>query len=243
MTEIPKAVVLLSGGMDSTTLLYLMKSEGYEPYALSVYYGQRHSIELFAAHETCDALQVQHKEVNLQSIKGLLGGSALTDEVEVPEGHYEAANMAVTVVPNRNAFLLTLAYAWAVSLKAVKVCTAVHAGDHRIYPDCRPEFIKAFEEMERTAITRDIYGIKCPDLYAPFVNITKADIATIGEGLHVDWEKTWSCYRGKFPHCGKCGTCCERRLAFHAAKVVDPTKYADTEFAINVLKNSGEWKD
>jgi 7-cyano-7-deazaguanine synthase len=234
--ESPKAVVLLSGGMDSTTLVHLLQDEGYLPYALSIKYGQRHSIELDYAYQTVQGLGIPHQIIDIKDVKELIGTSALTrNEIQVPEGHYAAENMAVTVVPNRNAFLLSIAYGWAVSLKAVKVCTAVHKGDHAIYPDCRPEFIKAFEEMERTAITREIYGIKCPDLYAPFVHLSKAEICAIGAVLDVDWRNTWSCYQGGTKHCGRCGTCVERIEAFKLAGVVDPTEYLDSDFAATVL--------
>lgn len=231
----PKAVVLLSGGMDSTTLLYSVRTAGYQAIGLSVAYGQRHSIELAFAQRLSGDLGIRHYIVDLENLKSYLSASALTGDIPVPEGHYTADNMAQTVVPNRNAILLAIAFGFAVTEKAVKVCTAVHAGDHAIYPDCRPGFIKAFEAMQREAITREIYGIKCPDLYVPFLNMTKAQICKLGSDLGVPWERTWSCYNGTIPHCGRCGTCVERIEAFRLAGVSDPTQYQDTEFADRVL--------
>lgn len=231
----PRAIVLLSGGMDSTTLLYGVRSQGYEITALSVHYGQRHKKELEFAMGTTRKLGIDHRLIDLAFL-GQLGGSALTDSTPVPEGHYTAANMAQTVVPNRNAILLSMAFALAISRQAKMVCTAVHAGDHAIYPDCRPEFILSFEEMERQAIDREIYGIAPPLLYAPYLKMTKAEICSQGQFLQVPWEDTWSCYQGEEIHCGRCGTCVERIEAFKLAKVVDPTRYEDQAFAEKVLE-------
>lgn len=237
MTETPKAVVLFSGGMDSTTLLFDVISNGYQAIGLSVHYGQKHKVELVFAAAMTKKREIEHHVVDLAAIKGLIAGSALTGSGPIPEGHYAAENMAQTVVPNRNAILLSLAYGLATSIKAAKVCTAVHAGDHAIYPDCRPGFIKAFEEMEQESITREIYGIRCPQLYAPFLNMSKADIVKHGASMEVPWEETWSCYNGDLSlgQCGRCGTCVERIEAFSLAGVLDPTRYQDKSFAEEVL--------
>lgn len=233
----PKAVTLLSGGMDSTALLALVKSEGYDVTCLSVHYGQRHKKELEFAMATTRKLGIEHILIDLAGLAPLLEGSAISgsNPQAVPEGHYAAANMASTVVPNRNAILLSLAYALAITKKAKMVGVAVHAGDHAIYPDCRPGFILAFEQMETEAIDREIYGISAPHLYAPFLNLSKAEIVTKGDELGVPWIDTWSCYKGEEKHCGRCGTCVERIEAFKLAGVTDPTPYEDPEYALSVL--------
>lgn len=233
----PKAVVLFSGGMDSATLLLDLISNGYTPVALSVHYGQKHRVELIFAAELAKSLGVVHHIVDLEAIKVLISASALTGSGLIPEGHYAADTMSQTVVPNRNAILLSLAYGLATSIKAAKVCTAVHAGDHAIYPDCRPGFIKAFEAMEEESITRETYQIRCPQLYAPFLNMTKAQIVKHGAALGVPWDQTWSCYNGdlELGQCGRCGTCIERVEAFALAGVLDPTRYQDKAFAEEVL--------
>jgi len=168
----------------------------------------------------------------------MLGGSALTDDIAVPDGHYAEETMKITVVPNRNAIMLTIAFGLASAQGADAVAAAVHGGDHFIYPDCRPAFIEAFQTMQNCALD----GQSTIKLYTPFVTISKADIVSIGKELVVPFEKTWSCYKGGATHCGRCGTCVERIEAFHLAHVDDPTKYADTEFwktAIQNTKNSG----
>jgi 7-cyano-7-deazaguanine synthase len=141
----------------------------------------------------------------------------------VPHGHYAAPNMAITVVPNRNAILLSISYGVAVAEGAEVVATGVHAGDHFVYPDCRPEFIKAFDEMQKTAV--EGFGDGLLRLYAPFVEWSKADIVATGARLDVPYADTWSCYEGGEVHCGECGTCVERREAFQLAGVQDPTIY------------------
>ncbi|MDP9380907.1 MAG: 7-cyano-7-deazaguanine synthase QueC [Chloroflexota bacterium] len=215
--------------MDSVTLAYLLRSEGYDLRLLSIDYGQRHAKEIGFARLCAQRLGAVFQVADLSSVGLLLKGSALTDEnIPVPHGHYAAHTMAVTVVPNRNALMLSVAYAVAVAEGAELVSTGVHAGDHYVYPDCRPEFIQAFDAMQRIAVE----GFGHPDLrlHAPFVNIYKHDIATIGARLGVPFEDTWSCYEGGEVHCGRCGTCTERRLAFEQAGVEDPTEYADPDY-------------
>jgi 7-cyano-7-deazaguanine synthase len=140
--------------------------------------------------------------------------------------------MTKTVVPNRNTIMLAIAFGIASSIGAGRVGAAVHAGDHAIYPDCRPEFVGGFQAMQNIALE----GLPTPLIYTPFVHLTKAQIAEIGDGLGVPWQDTWSCYEGGRIHCGKCGTCVERIEAFALAKVSDPTLYEDIEFASQVLK-------
>lgn len=221
-----KAIAIVSGGMDSVTLAYLLAHEGYTLHLLAFDYGQRHSKELLFAQRCAAALGVAFDVIDLRDVTRLLTGSALTDQaVEVPEGHYAAPNMAKTVVPNRNAIMLSIAYAVAVAEGAQVVATGVHAGDHTIYPDCRPGFVRAFDTMGLLA--NEGYCDPALRLYAPFVNKDKGDIVTIGTALGVPYEDTWSCYKGGDIHCGRCGTCIERKEAFELAGVSDPTEYQD----------------
>lgn len=214
-----KVVIILSGGMDSTVLLYAYLREGHEVEALSFNYGQRHSKELFHAEEICKSLNVPHKVVDLSHIKNLLQGSSLTSDIPVPEGHYAEESMKATVVPNRNMIMLSIAAGYAISIKAKILAYAAHAGDHTIYPDCRPEFA----EIMRAAFKRcDWHSL---ELETPFVQLKKSDLAKLGSDLGVPFEKTWSCYKGGEIHCGKCGTCVERIEAFKDAGVKDPTIY------------------
>src|SRR5215208_5740441 len=155
-----RAVAIVSGGMDSVTLAYLLDSEGYELHLLSVDYGQRHRKEISYAKRCAERLGAACDVVDISHVGRLLSGSALTDDVEVPHGHYAAENMAVTVVPNRNAIMLSIAYGVAVARGATLVAAAVHAGDHYVYPDCRPQFVEAFDAMQRQAVE----GFGDPDL-------------------------------------------------------------------------------
>lgn len=210
-------VVIYSGGLDSTTLLYwLKKQEKVHIKALSFDYNQRHKKELEAAKATCERLNIEHKIVDITSVNQLMQGSSLTSDIVVPHGHYEDETMRQTVVPNRNMILLSLATAYAVSLKAGRVYTAVHAGDHAVYPDCRPEFIKTMSELTKIANYVPV------TIQAPFLNIDKGDIAKIGRILGVDYSLSWTCYEGKEVPCGKCGACQERAYAFEKAGTKDP---------------------
>lgn len=214
-------ILIYSGGLDSTTLLYwLKKQQKITVYALSFDYGQRHRKELEKASETCKVLGINHKVINISSINEFIQGSALTSkDIEVPTGHYESENMKLTVVPNRNAIMLSIAVGYAVSIGAGKVYTAVHAGDHFIYPDCRPEFIKAINEYTLIA---NFVPVK---VEAPFLNIDKGDIVKIGRMLNVDYSKSYTCYSGQEKSCGKCGSCVERILAMDKAGIKDTIEY------------------
>lgn len=214
-----KAVIILSGGVDSTTLLYKLVRENYEVYALSFNYGQRHNKELEMAKKTCEKLGVNHKIVDISSIKELLKGNALTDNIEVPEGHYNKKNMKITVVPNRNMIFLSLAIAYAINIGVEKVYYAPHSGDHAIYPDCRPEFIETMKKVAKLCDWKKI------EIETPFINIDKGDIVMLGKELGVDYSLTWSCYKGGEKPCGKCGTCIERKEAFEKAGIKDPLEY------------------
>lgn len=217
-----KVVVVYSGGMDSTVLLYYLLSQGYELKAMSVLYGQRHLKELQAAQHICSDLGVEHRVADLHELGGFLHGSTLlaTSAKDVPEGHYADESMKATVVPNRNMLLLSTAIAWAISSHYDAVAYGAHAGDHTIYPDCRPEFVDAIRGVARLCDWHQV------DVWVPFLEMTKADICSMGDQLGVPFWKTWSCYKGQEVHCGKCGTCVERVEAFRLAGVVDPTEYS-----------------
>jgi 7-cyano-7-deazaguanine synthase len=220
MSNVRSAVVLLSGGMDSATLLYYLAHQGCQVLPLTIHYGQRHARELAAAAAVCKRLGVLPTICDLSNIKPLLRGSSQTDDVAVPEGHYEDPVMRLTVVPNRNMILLAVASAMAIGNGSRTVAYAAHAGDHACYPDCRPEFVDALQ----VALHLCHYdgGV---DLYAPFLGQTKAQIADLGTTLKVPYELTYSCYAGRILHCGLCGTCCERRLCFEDAGLHDPIDY------------------
>lgn len=221
-----KAVVIFSGGMDSTTLLYDL-SQDHEVYAVSFDYGQRHKRELYGAAFIAKNLGIDWRLGDLYGISSLLKGSSLTSpEIKVPDGHYTDETMRITVVPNRNAIMLSIAWGYATSIGAVMVATGVHAGDHAIYPDCRNGFIESLSHSLELAT--EGYS-DCYRIFAPYVNITKKDIVLKGNELGVPWELTWSCYKGGDLHCGTCGTCVERIEAFKLANVYDPTHYVTYE--------------
>ncbi len=216
--ERTRAVVLLSGGLDSTTLLYHMRDLGFDVFPFSVKYGQRHRVELEHAQRICDRLQLFHQVVDLTNLAQVMKGSSLTDyRQEVPKGHYADQSMKATVVPNRNMILISVAAAYAISINAHLIAYAAHAGDHAIYPDCRPEFYDAVGKT--LAFVHD----DPLTIYAPFIQMTKSEIVKMGIELAVPYEMTWSCYVGGVQHCGTCGTCFERREAFQLAGVQDPT--------------------
>ena len=219
-----KAVLIVSGGMDSVTLAHRYHHLGYELVLLSFNYGQRHVKELESAKACAERLGAEHHLVDLSNITQLLPGSSLTDhQVEVPEGHYAAESMKATVVPNRNAIMLSVAWAHAVAIGADLVAFGAHGGDHFIYPDCRPVFFDALDKAFQ--VGNEGFGNPLLHLAAPYINASKADIAAEGATLGVPYELTWSCYKGGEVHCGKCGTCVERKEAFQLAGVNDPTEY------------------
>ncbi len=231
-----KCILIYSGGLDSTVLLYHLIDARHEVLALSIDYGQRHRKELRSATAICRRLGVKHRIADLTTLTPLLAGSSLTSpEVKVPEGHYAEDNMKATVVPNRNMILLSVATGWAISVKADAVAYAAHAGDHAIYPDCRQEFTDA---MEKAIALADWHSVR---LERPFVTWTKADIARRAAELKVPVEQTWSCYQGDEVHCGRCGTCIERREAFYLANVSDPTPYAPNAPSVEELV-ANDWK-
>ncbi|HEY6781820.1 MAG TPA: 7-cyano-7-deazaguanine synthase QueC [Candidatus Dormibacteraeota bacterium] len=219
-----RVVAVISGGLDSTIMAYWLRAQGYAVIAISYDYGQRHRKELAFAEQIAAELDASWTLIDLHAagLTSILGGSALTDEtVTVPDGHYADESMRITVVPNRNAIMLSIACALAVTREAGAVAFGAHTGDHFIYPDCRPEFVRAFEGMINVAVE----GLASIEILAPFLAMTKADIVKLGDELHVPFERTWSCYKGGALHCGTCGTCFERREAFALAHVTDPTPY------------------
>lgn len=216
-----KVVAVISGGMDSAVMLYQLVREGHEVRALSVDYGQRHRRELESAAALCQAVGIGHAIADLSGLVSLLRGSSQTDaSVPVPHGHYEDASMRLTVVPNRNMLLLATAAAHAVSMGFEAVAYGAHAGDHAIYPDCRPAFVDAM------TVALGLCDYRAIRLLAPFLDSTKTTIAALGATLGVPFELTWTCYEGGLTHCGLCGACTERREAFALAGLVDPVAYA-----------------
>jgi 7-cyano-7-deazaguanine synthase len=218
-----KVVTVLSGGIDSTVVATVMRDmvrgRGTQ-LCVSFNYGQRHVKELDAAERVARHLEAHHMTVDLPHWD-IAGISALTGEVDVPHGHYAADNMKVTVVPNRNAIMLALAFGIAGSVGADYVAAGMHAGDHPVYPDCRPVFTNAFARMEYLA-----FGEGGPQLTTPFIHADKATVVYQGHQLGAPLHLTWSCYEGGDVHCGMCATCGERRWAFSQAEVPDPTAYA-----------------
>ncbi|WP_328427890.1 7-cyano-7-deazaguanine synthase QueC [Streptomyces sp. NBC_00443] len=219
----PLAVIVFSGGMDSTTLAAHYQWLGYDLLLISFDYGQRHVRELEAARQVAAHLNAEHHVVDLSGVGRLMPGSALTDRtVDVPHGHYAAESMRATVVPNRNAIMANIAAGIASARGAAVVALGIHAGDHAIYPDCRP----AFREALQQSVTAALDGFPTPVIETPYIHFSKTDIARRGSELGVPFALTWSCYQGGPLHCGRCGTCVERREAFNDAGLTDPTTYA-----------------
>ncbi len=222
-------LAVVSGGLDSTTLAYYLNAEGQLGRMLSVDYGQRHRKELEFAAATAQRLGVPWELVDLSGITNLIASSSLTSErIDVPDGHYAEESMRATVVPNRNMMMMSIAAAVAIANDLDGIAVGVHAGDHFIYPDCRPEFIDAMSLALRLGNAG--FAPAGFQVHAPFVNITKTDIAVHAGDLRVPIDETWSCYKGGDRHCGRCGTCVERQEALHDAELIDPTEYEDRDF-------------
>jgi len=214
-----KVILILSGGMDSTTLLYDLVQQRKDVYALTFDYDQKHKKEIQMAQKTCELLTIPHKIVPL-SVLNEIAPSALTrEDWDVPEGHYEEENMKLTVVPNRNMIMISIAVAYAIGMGASKVYYAAHSGDHSIYPDCRKEFVEAMKNAVSLCDWEQV------ELKAPYLEINKGDIAIKGKELNVDYSLTWTCYKGQEKACGKCGSCVERLEAFQKANIKDPIEY------------------
>jgi 7-cyano-7-deazaguanine synthase len=224
------AVVVLSGGMDSTTLMAHYAALRHKIVALTVDYGQRHRREIDSARAIAAHYEATHHVVDLRGFGSLLSGSALTDDtVAVPDGHYAEQTMRSTVVPNRNSVMANVAVSVAIANRAAVVALGMHSGDHFIYADCRPAFVSALQAL----VTVANEDLGAPRVDAPFLNWSKADIASHGTRLGAPLGLSWSCYKGGDLHCGTCGTCYERREAFQVAGLPDPTEYVDniTQFA------------
>jgi len=221
-----KTTLVCSGGLDSVSLAHVLAAENRLSRILSFDYSQRHVRELDCARACAARLGVPFHLMDMRGIGTALDGSALTDDIAVPDGHYAEETMRITVVPNRNAIMLAIAFGVAAAKGDTAVAAAVHGGDHFIYPDCRPRFTEAFAEMQRAALD----GYAEVALHVPFVHRSKADIVRAGAAAGTPFAETWSCYKGGEAHCGRCGTCVERREAFALAGIPDPTRYLDPDF-------------
>jgi 7-cyano-7-deazaguanine synthase len=212
-----RGVLILSGGVDSTTLLYKMQSDGYEVTAITFNYAQRHKKEIDCAIAIAKRLHITHCIVDLSSMASLLGDSALLGGKEVPSCHYTKEAAKKTIVPNRNMIMLSVAAGYAEAHEIAEVFYAAHKNDSTIYPDCRPEFVEALRPAIRLATAWHPV-----ELQAPFVDMSKAEIVKMGLALHVPYHLTWSCYRGGERPCRRCPTCIEREEAFALNSCRDP---------------------
>jgi 7-cyano-7-deazaguanine synthase len=219
-----KTLAIVSGGMDSVTMLHDLHEQGHELTVVSFDYGQRHVKELKVAKANADKLGIDHKIIRMDFLAQMLDNSALTGDVDVPEGHYAADNMKLTVVPNRNMIMASIAIGIAVNNGQEAIAMGVHSGDHAIYPDCRPEFISAI----RTASL--IANYEPVDVLAPYLKMDKGSI--IARGLEIDtmdYSETWTCYKGLEKACGVCGSCQERLEGFAINGIEDPLQYVTRE--------------
>jgi 7-cyano-7-deazaguanine synthase len=213
-------VIVLSGGMDSAVLLADTLAKGSTATAISFDYGSKHNArELPLAAAMCRKKQIEHKVVRLPFINELFSSSLLQSGEAIPDGHYEEETMKSTVVPFRNGILMCIAVGFAESIGAKEVLLGSHAGDHFIYPDCRPEFNAAFAEAAYLGTDRQV------KVKFPFADLDKRDIGDLGRRLAVDYGQTWTCYKGREIHCGTCGACQERKYALRKEEGLDPTTY------------------
>lgn len=214
------SIIVLSGGLDSTTMLYEYKER--IAMALSFNYGSNHNEkELAFAKMHCERLGIPHVIISLDFIHQYFHSSLLEGANAVPEGNYDDENMRSTVVPFRNGIMLAIAAGMADNQGLKQIMLANHAGDHAIYPDCRPAFVDAMDKAVSAGTYEGVH------LFTPYTNLTKADIARHGKALGIDYSETWSCYKGREVHCGKCGTCTERREALREAGINDTTIYEE----------------
>lgn len=212
------SILVLSGGMDSSTLLY--QEQARISLAVTFDYGSNHNArEIACARRLCEMLGIEHLVIPLEFMGRYFSSSLLSGADAIPEGHYADENMKSTVVPFRNGIMLAVACGLAESRGLRHVMLANHGGDHAIYPDCREGFVNAMSLAMKEGTYEHI------DIIAPYTNITKSDIARIGKELGIDYSLTYSCYKGGEKHCGRCGTCVERREAMADAGIDDPTEY------------------
>ncbi|MCP8311518.1 MAG: 7-cyano-7-deazaguanine synthase QueC [Candidatus Methylarchaceae archaeon HK02M1] len=218
-----KALTIISGGIDSSTLLYKILNDRYEAYALTFVYGQKHSKEVEVAKDITSKLNIDHKVIDISSLQEILRSALTSPEINIPEvseelKHYDS--LKFTVVPNRNSIFLSIAVGYAISIRVNHVFYAAHFSDRGVYPDCREEFVEAFNHASRLATDN-------PDLVieAPFIKMSKSEIVSLGTKLGVPYELTWSCYKGGEKHCGVCSSCRERKRAFQDIGIPDPTVY------------------
>jgi 7-cyano-7-deazaguanine synthase len=214
-----KSVIIVSGGMDSITLLHDIHSQGEELHAISFDYNQRHQKEIRFAKLNCEKLNIPHKIISLSILNDIAPSSLTRIEPQIPEGQYDGENMKQTVVPNRNMVMLSLAASYAIGIGATKLYYGAHSGDHTIYPDCRPEFVEA---ISKTLFLCDWHPI---ELKVPYLHGNKTTILKRGLELGVDYSQTWTCYNGREMACGKCGSCDERLAAFRELGIKDPLEY------------------
>ena len=214
------AVIVLSGGMDSAVLLADALDKNKTVTAISFDYGSRHNArELPMAAAMCETLKTDHRIVSLPFINELFSSSLLQSGDEIPDGHYDELSMKSTVVPFRNGILMSIAVGYAESIEAGEVLLGSHAGDHFIYPDCRPEFNTAFSQAAALGTDQQVR------VRFPFAAMDKRDIGDLGRKLGVDFKQTWTCYKGRKIHCGTCGACQERKYALRKEEGLDPTDY------------------
>lgn len=221
-----RAVILLSGGLDSATALALAKEAGFELYALTIFYGQRHHVEVEAARRVASCFGVQRHQVFELDLR-IFGGSALTDNIPVPKKQTAAEEIPVTYVPARNTIFLSLALGWAEVVGASDIFIGVNAVDYSGYPDCRPEFIQAFQEMSRLATKGGVEGTQVVRIHTPLIHLSKSEIIGEGVRLGVDYSVTTSCYdpSAEGVACGECDSCVLRQRGFLGAGFEDPIRY------------------
>jgi len=211
-----KAVIVLSGWLDSTVLLYKLIDEWYDVCAINFFYGQKHSKELKCAEHICKKMGVEYTLVDISFLKKLLNSALTKDDIDIPEWHYQADTMKMTVVPNRNMIFASIAVGYAQSIWATIVALGVHGGDHEIYPDCREDFM---QKLNKAVEISDRHKVS---LYYPLIHMDKSTIVNVWLHLWVDFAKTWTCYKwGEIP-CGKCWSCMEREEAFKKNWMKDP---------------------
>lgn len=232
MTKNKKCTIIISGGLDSTVLLYYTRSttSSQNIHTLSFNYGQKHVKELIYAQKLGKTLGIENTIINISSVGELLNSSLTKKGEKIPEGHYAQKNMRLTVVPNRNAIMLSIAYGYAISNKSDYLIYGAHTGDHFIYPDCRLPFVKTLN----CALRLGNKSFGNVTIITPFINKTKSDLVKIGLKLNVPFDKTWSCYNGGEKPCLKCGTCIERIEAFKENNIKDPL-LSDQEWKLALI--------